>query len=272
MQAEMSIPERVAAIGKDTTPVMRADLESRRVDTLAWVKTGGTVALLGRVDAKSPVRFTTMPVEAVDVWGVLSDGTIGIVRGQDYHVDWILPDGTKRSTTKLPFDWKRLTDEDKQRLIDSVRTERGPKLGAALGQGVPAGPPPDPAGGGGGGAPGVRVYVPPDQRGPVRAPLPMEYIPPALKDIPDYYPSVRASAAIADRDGNLWILPNSTAQSKHGELVYDVVNPKGDFHRVRLPDGRSIAGFGKGGVVFLLSGNRATGFYLERTRLDANRK
>ena len=102
--------------------------------------------------------------------------------------------------------------------------------------------------------------------------MPMEYVPPELKDIPDYYPSIRQGAATADLDGNLWILPNTSAQSRNGELVYDVVNVKGDFHRVRLPVGRSIAGFGKGGVVFLLSGDRASGFYLERTRLPAGAK
>jgi hypothetical protein len=99
----------------------------------------------------------------------------------------------------------------------------------------------------------------------------MEYVAPALKDIPDYYPSVRIAAAIADLDGNLWILPTSSAQSKNGELVYDVVNPKGDFHRVRVPLGRSIAGFGKGGVVYLQSGDNASGFYLERTRVPTKK-
>jgi hypothetical protein len=236
---------------------------SRRVDTLTFVKTGGTTALMGRLTPTSPVRFSRMPVEIVDVWGVLSDGTVGIVRGHDYHVDWILPDGTRRSTGKLPFDWKPLSDEAKQKLIDSVRIDASAKLGAAMGQ---AQPPAD-APAGGGSAPGARVYVPPEQRPPQRAPLPMEYIPPPLKDIPDYYPSVRIGAAIVDMDGNLWILPNSTAQSRNGELVYDVVNPSGDFHRVRLPVGRSIVGFGKGGVVYLASGDRTEGFIVERTRL-----
>jgi hypothetical protein len=260
-----TIEERVAALGKDSIPIMRADMESRRVDTIAFVKSGGQTALLGRPSPDAPVKFSRMPVEMVDVWGVLSDGSIGIVRGQDYHIDWILPDGTKRSTAKLPFDWKRLTDEDKQRLIDSVRVDASRLLGNALAQGQAAAPRTD-AGGGGSGTPGTRVYVPPEQRTP-RTPLPMEYVPPALKDIPDYYPSVRIAAAIADLDGNLWILPNSSAQSKNGELVYDVVNPNGDFHRVRVPLGTSIAGFGKGGVVYLQSGDNTNGFYLERTRV-----
>jgi hypothetical protein len=40
------------------------------------------------------------------------------------------------------------------------------------------------------------------------------------------------------------------------------------FERVRMPVGRSIAGFGKGGVIYLQSGNRAEGFYLERVKLE----
>jgi hypothetical protein len=69
-------------------------------------------------------------------------------------------------------------------------------------------------------------------------------------------------------DGNLWILPTTSAQSKNGELVYDVVNPKrGLFERVRMPAGRSILGFGPQGVVYLMNGDRATGFYVERSKL-----
>ena len=107
------------------------------------------------------------------------------------------------------------------------------------------------AGGGGGGRGGPQIT---------------EFVP--LSEIADYYPPIREGAAIADLDGNLWILPTTSAQSKNGELVYDVVNPKrGLFERVRLPAGRSVLGFGKGGVVYLMSGDRASGFALERTKL-----
>jgi hypothetical protein len=95
----------------------------------------------------------------------------------------------------------------------------------------------------------------------------MEYIAPELKDIFDFYPPIRLGSVMADLDGNLWILPTTTARSKAGELVYDVANPNGDFHRVRLPAGRSIAGFAKGGVVFLLAGDATNGFLLEKTKV-----
>jgi len=254
----MTIDQIVHAPG-DSSPILRADLDARRIDTVTHLQWGGVTRLLGKASENSPLRFTVRPIETIDDWAVLSDGSIAIVRGQDYHIDWIHADGTKHSTTKLPFDWKRLTDDDKQRLIDSTRVAATAAMGRAAGA-------PRPRPDGDAGVPGSRGFAPPDQ-GPPRPPAPVEYIPPDLKDLPDYYPAIRQNAAMPDLDGNLWILPTWSAQSKQGELVYDVVNVKGDFRRVRVPLGRSIVGFGKNGVVYLQSGDRATGFYLERTRL-----
>jgi hypothetical protein len=76
---------------------------------------------------------------------------------------------------------------------------------------------------------------------------------------------------IPDVDGNVWILP-SAPQPGAGDAVYDVVNAKGElFERVRVPVGKSIAGFGPGGVVYLSSGDRQNGYYLERTKLPGTR-
>ena len=49
-----------------------------------------------------------------DDWAILSDGSLAIVRPNDYHIDWVYPDGRRVSTPKMPFDWRRLTDADKQ--------------------------------------------------------------------------------------------------------------------------------------------------------------
>jgi hypothetical protein len=243
----------------DVVPILRADLDARRIDTLGFVQTGGLTKLLGRATEGGPVRFSVFPMETVDEWALLSDGSVAIVRGQDYHIDWIEFDGRKHSTPKLPFDWKRLMDEDKQKLIDSTREAATASQSRAMGAAA-ALPPSD-----GPQQPGARRVVPNDQSGPAPRQA-MEYVPPEIKDLPDYYPPIRVNAVMPDHEGNLWILPTSSAQSKHGELVYDVVNSKGDFYRVRMPVGKSIAGFGKGGVVFLQSGDRTNGFYLERTR------
>ncbi|MDQ6612805.1 MAG: hypothetical protein M3Y64_10260, partial [Gemmatimonadota bacterium] len=107
----------------DSAPLLRANFDTRTVDTIGRVKVqSGTVAKMG-VDAngKMALNVTINPLITVDEWAVLSDGSIALIRGHDYHIDWIRPDGKQISSEKLPFDWKRLTDQDKQALIDSAR-------------------------------------------------------------------------------------------------------------------------------------------------------
>jgi hypothetical protein len=256
----------------DSAPIVRADLDSRRIDTLDRInraRLGGHVTVVQRPDGKGDIfKAILSPLRNPDEWAVLSDGTVGIVRGHDYHVDWIFPDGTRSSTPKLPFDWKRVTEADKQKLIDSAKAANdvdGNNAAVLAALAAPPSPPPDAGGGGrglrGGGGTGVAGGGRRGGRGDL-----LEIAGPS--EIPDFYPPLRDGAAIADMDGNLWILPTTSAQSKNGELVYDVVNPKrGLFERVRMPVGRSIVGFGPHGAVYLIEGDRATGFHIEKTRL-----
>jgi hypothetical protein len=255
------IPER-----SDSSPIVRASFDKRTVEPVASLKVqpfnGYTYSRDANgniiVDASGrrvPV-ITVKPLYTIDEWSVLSDGSVAIVRGHDYHVDIIRPDGTRLSAPKLPFDFRYLTAEDKQKLVDSARTAESNRrteitktarvrtVGGSGGRG-----------GGGGSAP---------TEGPV---LPHYEFQPA-SEMGDYYPPIRADATKPDADGNLWILPTTSAQSRAGELVYDVVSNTGTMiERVRLPLGRSIAGFGKGGVVYLMSRNADDSWSLERTRV-----
>ena len=252
----------------DSALIVRADLDSRHVDIIGvFHTTSGSNKNEPPENGMRVVTTTHQPVPTEDSWTVLSDGTVAFVRGRDYHVDWLLPDGTTSATTKMPFDWKRLTDEEKQRMADSakvvwdslmvIRNKRnaGPAPAPRADGGAAGG-----RSGGGGAAPG--------QQGSIQRMVPVP-----LSEIPDYYPPIRENSAMPDLDGNLWILPTTSAQSKQGELVYDVVNPRqGLFRRVRMPIGRSVAGFGRNGVVYLQSGDRANGFHLERAMLDVARQ
>jgi len=249
----------------DSSAILRADFDARTVDTVGRIKIrdGGTQT----VDSTTPgiLKYTLIinPLPSLDGWAVLSDGSVAIVRGHDYHIDWVLADGTRRSSPKMPFDWRRLTDEDKQRLIDSARAAN-----------VARNPPNNaPRGGGGRGAGQSGVAVAKSGRSgdpaadaPRTPQLEVKYYEPG--QISDFVPPLRYGGVLPDGDGNLWIVPSTSTLSTHGELVYDVVNPNaGLFERVRVPEGRSIAGFGRGGVVFLVAGDRKNGFSLERTRL-----
>jgi hypothetical protein len=247
----------------DTLELVRADLDTRRIDTIGrFVGPGrARLHLVSNADGSRRMRAAYSPLQTVDEWAVLSDGTIGFVRGHDYHIDWILPDGTRSSTGKLPFDWRRLTDEDKQKLIDSVRAIQDSAAARfARLQAASAGPVASGAQAKGG-----------TSEAPVAQPaglLRIDVETARPDEIPDYYPPIRTNALIPDLDGNLWILPTTSAQTRNGEVIYDVVNPtRGLCERVRLPAGRTIAGFGRGGVVYLVSGDRTTGLYLERSVL-----
>ncbi|MEO7360389.1 MAG: hypothetical protein ABI120_08665, partial [Gemmatimonadaceae bacterium] len=256
----------------DSVGLVRGNFQSRSVDTIAKLKQDGSAKAVQttKFDGKKLLYITLNPLVSVDEWAVLSDGTLAIVRGYDYHVDFTLRDGTKQSSGKLPFDWKRLTDEDKQHLIDSsraiiekIRADADATGGNTAGNDAviaylrnsttpnPRGTPST-----------VTANLPPRQ---IEATTTYDYAP--LSEMADYYPPIRVGATKTDEDGNLWMLPTTSAQSKRGELVYDVVNPRNDaFYRVRLPVGRSIAGFGKNGVVYLMSRD-GDQWKLERTRV-----
>ena len=245
----------------DSNPIVRGDLNTRTVDTIAALRSLNANRAVQSKDANGvTTRLTYLnPRPVGDEWTVVSDGTIAIVRGHDYHIDWITSDGRKSSTDKLPMDWKRITDAEKVRLRDSTLNtmSRTDSIEQIIAKRM--------AEGGGGGA-RVSTGRADDAQPPSRMVNKTTSV--ALNDIPDYEPAIRQGAVIADRDNNVWILPRTSAQSLQGELVYDVVNRKGElFERVRLPLGRSIIGFGRGGVVYLLSGNLTRGFQVERTRV-----
>jgi hypothetical protein len=253
----------------DSSAILRADFDARTIDTIGRVRLrdGGTQTVDSTVPGKIKYTLVINPLPSLDGWAVLSDGSVAIVRAQDYHIDWILPDGSRRSSPKLPFDWRRLTDEEKRGIIDSAKAANGARNPT---------PPPGRGGSGSGGGrsgqSGVAVAKGADRSGDPSAVAPrtpqidVQYYEPS--QIGDYIPPLRYNGVLPDADGNLWIVPSTSTLSKHGELVYDVINPTvGLFERVRIPEGRSIAGFGRGGVIFLVAGDRKSGYTLERTRL-----
>lgn len=260
----------------DSLPIVRANFETRTVDTIGRVKGSGDVRVgVVTTDNRTVLTMYSNPLSNIDEWAVLSDGTVAIVRGHDYHVDMLRPDGKIVSSAKLPFDWKRLSDGDKIALIDSAKKVREDQRAAAKaavaagsgGRGMVAGVSTEAAHGevfavrkkeDVGGAPA----------GPAPNPISMKEDWVAPSEIVDYWPPIRAGATKADLDGNVWVLPTTSAQSKNGELIYDVVSNRGVLsHRVRVPLGRSIAGFGHGGVVYLMYKDGDAGWMLERTRV-----
>ncbi|HEY3258348.1 MAG TPA: hypothetical protein VGJ64_05790, partial [Gemmatimonadaceae bacterium] len=195
-------------------------------------------------------------------------------------------DGTKTSAAKIPFEWQRLTDDDKVAFIDSVKAARarmganapmigfgggGGGGGGGAGGGAPQmviiGGPGGGAGerGGAGGAgalpPGnIRIAGPGGAGGNVQ----LNFVP--ANELPDYKPPFFAGNTRADTEGNLWIRTIPT-KAISGGPVYDVINRKGELaDRVQIPENRTIVGFGPDSTVYLAARDNTT-VYLERAKL-----
>jgi hypothetical protein len=231
------------------------------------------------------------PLPLVDDWAVMSDGTLAIVRGRDYRVEFLGADGARTVADKIPFEWQRLTDDDKVAFIDStkaamerMRAERGTGAGngggagnagagnIALGGGLEGGGgigrqvvTMRVEGGGGGGTPPRRGgnQSTTTVTGADAGAFQLNFVAPS--ELPDYKPVFGSGAVRADMDDRLWIRTIPTKPTTGG-AIYDVVDRTGKLvDRVQVPANSTIAGFGKGGVVYL--GVRdAAGIRLQRVR------
>lgn len=257
----MTMPEM-----PDSAAIVRVNLATRQLDTAAFFKIPKTnVAMRQNDRGQMSISMVMNPMPVVDDWAMLPDGTLAVVRGADYHIDWFSADGAKTSTPKVPFEWQRMSDEAKQTFLDSAKTAAEAQMArvrAQMGSGgttvtAPAGAAGGgPVGGqqvfriemggppGGGPPPGAGGGAP---SGPISITSPSVNMVP-ITDLPDYRPAFGTGATRADQDGNLWI---RTSKVANGGPVYDIVNRSGVLiDRVQLPFGRVISGFGAG-VVYM---------------------
>lgn len=263
----------------DSAFLVRYDLASRTLDTAAMIRIPRTRSTMNRDDrGQMRMSMVAYPAATVDDWAVTADGRIAVIRGRDYHVDWLDGEGAWTASPRMPYGWERLTDEAKSALVDSVaaamqvnmdsmaaRTARGDGPGGAGG--------PAPAGGAQrAGATGAMTMIVTGPAGDGQGggpPRTMQMSPPTIvkaevSDVPDYRPAFGQGAVRADREGNLWI---RTTTMVDGRPVYDVANRRGELvDRVQFPAFRTIAGFGNG-VVFLGVRGEDGVTHLERARI-----
>ena len=228
----------------DSAPVVRVDLATRKIDTIAMFKIPrADIKVTQGNDGRMNIQTTINPLPTTDDWALLSDGAIAVVRGSDFHIDWIDADGNMTSSPKILFDWVRLSDEDKEMVLDSARAaveRQRSEAGRLMGRG-------DLAGAGGafvgmmGGGPG----------GPGGGGLQMPTVNMVdAKDLPDYRPPFGQQSSLGDADGNLWVR-TSAAVGAGGPIYYVISRQNEIIDRIQIPQGRIVAGFGRGGVVYL---------------------
>jgi hypothetical protein len=265
----------------DSEAIVRFDLASRKLDTAGFFKVYRPRMNVERDSTGMRMTSINNPLPVVDEWAVMSDGSIAIVRGQDYRVDFISADGTRAKGEKVPYDWQRMSDDDKAAYIDSTKAAmtRARAAGGAAG-GTNAGFAMGAGGPGGGGQMVIRMDgpgpggPPPGARGGEQivmgGPPPGGGGPPALNfvspsELPDYKPVFGPNSVRADADGRLWVRTIPTKPTPGA--VYEVIDRGGRLvDRVLVPSGAVIVGFGAGGVVYM--GMRdASGIHVQRAQV-----
>jgi hypothetical protein len=267
-----------APVLPDSEALVRFDLASRKLDTAAFFKVYRPKMDIQRDSTGVRMSSQINPLPVVDEWAVLSDGTLAIVRGQDYRVDFISADGTRTKGEKIPYDWQRLSDDDKVAFVDSVKAAmlRARAGGSAAGGAGAAG---IGAGGGGGGQMVIRMDAreggPPggapggNRENIVLGGAPAGQMPTlnmvSASELPDYKPVFGPNSVRSDADGRVWVrtIPTKPVAG----VVYEVIDRSGKLvDRVLVPNGSVIVGFGPGGVVYM--GMRdATGIHVQRAVL-----
>lgn len=233
-------------ISADTAPIVRGDFDTRRIDTLAWLKTPSQGRMAMEIKENPAggaptvlMRMLVNPFPMADEWAMLSDGTLALVRAHDYHIDWIDPDGTRRSTPKMPIDWRRYTDLERIARVDSVRKLAEEQIRRGVAAQTSAGGPQFK----------FDVGIVPDS------------------EFPTFYPPIQQGSVLADLDGHLWILPTTSTNVVNG-LTYDVVNRTGEIiERVQLPKNYVLAGFGPRNTLYLTKAD-GNATYLARAVLS----
>jgi hypothetical protein len=238
----------------DSAALVRFDFKTRRLDTVTYVRIYSQ-RIIPHVVEQGKMFVTWMsqilnPAPVVDDWAVLSDGTIAVARGQDYHVDFFDSDNVRSAGTKIPFAWRHLSPDDKAALLDSTRALRARLVAQGIGvnRGVAPAPGMEPVAartatvstsGGGDGSSTAQTSEPP-----------AEYVAP--DELPDYQPAFAVGSLRADQDGRLWVR-TIPPQPLGGGAIYDVLDGHGTLiDRIQVPRNSAIAGFGPGGTVYLV--------------------
>lgn len=195
--------------------ILRLSLRTMRPDTVAQ--------LMGPQLPRSPltnnqvgtfnVFVATTPLQALDTWAAMADGTVAVIRAASYRIEWYAPNGERTVTDSVPYTPIPVTSNDKKRVLEDYKAVGGALLAAS------------------------------PQRTAILAVTYSE--PPSW---PTLNPPFRGDIVPqVDPDDRIWLA--SRCASDDGALCYDVIDRTGDrVARYHLPPKTRVAGFGKGAV------------------------
>ena len=211
----------------DSAAIIRYDRGTRRIDTLAYVKLQQQNAQVSGGQNNMRVMIGgANPLAPRDEWTVFPDGRVAIVRAADYHVDWVMPNGTKRSSPPIAYTPVRMNAAEIRHEENLRNLARANQMSVSMSMGP-------------NGAQRTAQMGPPPNAPPLEP----------LTDWPAVKPPFRAgfTSVLARPNGELWVRRTENAAAKG--TLYDVIDQNGRVTmQVRLQDGWTLVGFGNGTI------------------------
>ena len=221
----------------DTVPLLRWDVASGKVDTVARVKVPAVKVQTSGGQNNRTVMIRSQPFAESDDWAVLPDGRVAIARVGGFRME-LAGAGAAAEGTPVPYEKLKVTGADKEAYLGAMRSSRN-RITVTAG------------GGGGGGASSSRQQGPPE-------------VTAADFDWPEYKPPFGSRSLRATPEGELWLVRSTPASDS--TPVVDVFNARGvRTGRVTLPLGRRVVGVGRG-VVYAVRTDDDGLQWLERYR------
>ena len=218
----------------DSAPIERWDRKSGKRDTLAYVKMPkNSVQTSGRAGQMSVRIGAPIPFTPQDQWAVAPDGRIAVVSAEDYHIDWVSPDGRHSPTPPIKFERLKVSSGHKQEWRDQQKQ-----------------------------ATGLMITNNNGKMSAMQAPM-RDVQDPA--EWPEYMPPFLSGAVSFAEDGTLWVRRTTPA----GEPpTFDVIDGSGRVvQRVILPKKARLVGFGNG-TVYVARVDEDDLQYLQRYRFS----
>jgi len=150
-----------------------------------------------------------------DAWAAFPDGRVAIVRGANYRVEFLLPDGSKSAATTIEYERYKITEADKQAELDAARKQLAQQMAM------------------------MRKMLPPNMT------LEISVTPPP--SWPSEYPPLALLSVIPAPNGDLWVKRSVPAKLQRER--WDVIDRAGKLvARWQLPSRTTIIATAMGGV------------------------
>jgi hypothetical protein len=201
----------------DSTVVVRWDARgSDTADTVARLATQSQNVVRMRMGGAGgggapSIATGAHPFAPSDGWAVAPDGRVAVVRADDYHVEWIRPDGRKTAGPTVSYTPVSIARADKEAWADR-QTQARMVLRTPQGTRTMHPPRPDPD----------------------------------KISWPDVKPPFAPRGVFVTPDGELWVERYEAANQPETYDVFDATGTR--VTQVVLPKDRELAGFGRGTV------------------------